>query len=342
MRGSRKPRQRKEPDGLSTACARGVRVRRRIRACAGTLCAADDAAGSGIRRRLESAQRNGWFEAEGLAVQLAYTPSSGFLVASVLDGKSDIAFAAIDNVIAYQEGQGEAKVADNPDLFAFMGSDGGFISIVAAPTITSVKELKGRTVSVDAMTTGFAFVIRELVTRSGLAEADVTFVRAGGTANRYRDLVAGKHDATLLRTPFELLAEARGYHTIAAAETLGTYQGTVGLARRSWAREHEAVLVGFLRAYKAATDWLYDRANRDVVEALLVANIRDMSPALAKRSYDLLLADKGGLSRDLKPDTAGIATVLQLRSKYAAPAKALTDPQRYVDFAYYDKAFTKR
>ena len=291
---------------------------------------------------LWAAQRNGSFEAEGLAVQLTYTPSSGFLVASVLDGKSDIAFAAIDNVIAYQEGQGEAKVADNPDLFAFMGGDGGFISIVAAPTITSVKELKGRTVSVDAMTTGFAFVIRELVIRSGLAEADVTFVRAGGTANRYRDLVAGKHDATLLRTPFELLAEARGYHTIAAAETLGAYQGTVGLARRSWAREHEAVLVGFLRAYKAATDWLYDRANRDVVEALLVANIRDMSPALAKRSYDLLLADKGGLSRDLKPDTEGIATVLQLRSKYAAPAKALTDPQRYVDFAYYDKAFTKR
>jgi hypothetical protein len=72
-----------------------------------------------------AAQRNG--SPGRTAVQLAYTPSSGFLVASVLDGKSDIAFAAIDNVIAYQEGQGEAKVADNPDLFAFMGGDGGFI-----------------------------------------------------------------------------------------------------------------------------------------------------------------------------------------------------------------------
>src|SRR6185295_6179475 len=115
------------------------------------------------------AQRNGLFEAQGLRVQLDYTPTSGFLVTAVLDGRADIAFATIDNVVAYQEGQGEAKVADNPDLFAFMGGDGGFLSIVAAPTITSVKELKGRTVSVDAMTTGFAFVIRELVTRSGLA-----------------------------------------------------------------------------------------------------------------------------------------------------------------------------
>jgi ABC-type nitrate/sulfonate/bicarbonate transport system substrate-binding protein len=289
-----------------------------------------------------AAQRNGLFEAQGLNVQLAYTPTSGFLVASVLDGKADIAFAAIDNVVAYQEGQGETKVADNPDLFAFMGGDGGFISIVSAPAITSVRELKGKTVSVDAMTTGFAFVVRELVTRNGLAEADVNFVRAGGTANRYRDLVAGKHDATLLRTPFELLAQTHGHHTIATAEMLGAYQGTVGLARRSWAREHERDVIGFLRAYKAATDWLYDPANRGVAEALLVANIRDMSPALAKRSYDLLMADKGGLSRDLKPDVAGITTVLQLRSKYAVPSKPLTDPLRYVDLAYYDKAFAKQ
>ena len=287
------------------------------------------------------AQRNGLFEAQGLSVQLAYTPSSGFLVTSLLDGKSDIAFAAVDNVIAYQEGQGEAKIADNPDLFAFMGGDGGFISIVASPAIADIVDLKGKTVSVDAMTTGFAFVVRELVARNGLAESDVNFVRAGGTASRYRDLIAGKHDATLLRTPFELLAQARGLHVVATAETLGAYQGTVGLARRSFAQAHERELVGFLRAYKAATDWIYEPANREVAEAILVANIRDMSPALAKQSYALLVAEQGGLSRDLRPDVAGIATVLKLRSKFASPPKTLDDPQRYVDLAYYDKAFAK-
>ncbi|HEY6830289.1 MAG TPA: ABC transporter substrate-binding protein, partial [Gemmatimonadaceae bacterium] len=272
---------------------------------------------------------------------LAYTPSSGFLVKSVLDGKVDLAFAAIDNVIDYQEGQGEAEIPANPDLFAFMGGDGGFISIVASPAVASVGELKGRTVSVDAMTTGFAFVVRELIARSGLAESDVSFVRAGGTANRYRDLVAGKHDATLLRTPFELLAENRGYHVIAGAETLGPYQGTVGLARRSFAEAHEATLVAFLHAYKAATDWLYDPANREIAEALLVAHISDMTPALARRSYALLVSPKGGLSRDLKPDAAGIATVLALRDKYATPHKALADPAKYVDLHYYEKAFAK-
>lgn len=289
-----------------------------------------------------AAQRQGYFDANGVAVQLAYTPNSAFLVTSLLDGKVDIALATIDNLVAYQEGQGEAKIPDNPDLFAFMGGDGGFLSVVARPGIDTVAALKGKTLSVDAMTTGLAFVLRELVVQGGVAETDVTFVRAGGTVNRYRDLIAGKHDATLLRTPFELLAAGRGFKVVATAESLGAYQGTAGFARRSWARDHEAALVGFLKAYKAATDWLYDRGNRDVVEALLVANIRDMTPALAKQSYDLLLADKGGLARDLAPDPAAIRTVLALRSKYGVPPKALTDPAKYVDLTYYDKAFGKR
>ncbi|HEV8256575.1 MAG TPA: ABC transporter substrate-binding protein [Casimicrobiaceae bacterium] len=289
-----------------------------------------------------AAQRQGFFETNGVSVQLTYTPNSAFLVTSLLDGKLDIALATIDNLIAYQEGQGEAKIADNPDLFAFMGGDGGFLSIAARPGIKDVAGLKGGTLSVDAMTTGLAFVLRELVVRGGLAETDVTFVRAGGTANRYRDLIAGKHDATLLRTPFELLARERGFVVLASAESLGAYQGTAGFARRSWARDHEAALVGFLRAYKAATDWLYDRKNRDVVEALLIANIRDMTPALARQSYDLLLAEKGGLARDLAPDAAGIRTVLELRTKYGVPQKSLADPMKYVDLGYYEKAFGKR
>ncbi len=289
-----------------------------------------------------AAQRQGFFEAQGVSVQLSYTPTSVYLITKVLDGTFDIALGGMDNVIAYQEGQGEAKIPDNPDLFAFLGGDDGFASIVSAPGIKSFGELKGRTVSVDAMTTGYAFMVRELLARNGIAETDVTFVRAGGTASRYRDLLAGKQDATLLRTPFELLARERGFNQLATGQSLGAYQGTVGMARGGWAREHEAAVLGFLRAYRAGTDWLYDRANREVVEALLVANIRDMTPALAKRSYDLLLADKGGMTRDVALDMEGIRTVLQLRSKYGTPKKNLDDPAKYIDLSYYEKAFGKR
>ena len=288
-----------------------------------------------------AAQRQGFFEANGVSVQLAYTPSSGFLIASLFDGRQDIALALMDNLIAYQEGQGEVKLADSPDLVAILGGDGGFLSVVAAPGIRTFADLKGKTLSVDALTTGAAFVLRELVAKNGLADNDVNYVRAGGTSNRYTELLGGKHDATLLRTPFELLAQNRGYRVLASADMLGPYQGTAGFVRRSWAAAHEAALIGFLKAYRAGVDWLYQPANREIVEALLVANIRDMTPALARQSYDLLLAQPGGITRDARPNLAGIGTVLALRSKYATPAKALSEPARYVDLTFYDKAFPR-
>jgi ABC-type nitrate/sulfonate/bicarbonate transport system substrate-binding protein len=290
---------------------------------------------------LWAAQRQGFFESNGVTVQVSYTPSSDALVTGLYDGKYDIAFAVIDNFVAYQEGQGDVKLPAQPDFAAFMGGDGGFLSVVAGPQVRSFADLKGKTLSVDAMNNGLSYVLRELLARGGVAESDVTFARAGGTPLRYRDLVAGKHDATLLRTPFDLLARNRGLQQLATAESLGAYQGTVGAVRRSWARSHEQALIGFLRGYRAGVDWVYDPANREVAEALLVANIRDMTPAVAKQSYDLLLAPNG-LYRDLKISEQGLATVLALRSKYGEPRKTLSDPTRYVDTSYYEKAFGAR
>ena len=57
---------------------------------------------------------------------------------------------------------------------------------------------------------------------------------------------------------------------------------------------------------------------------------------------DILSAEKGGLARNLAPDPAGIRTVLELRSKFGAPKKTLTDPMKYVDLTYYEKASAKK
>lgn len=289
-----------------------------------------------------AAQRQGFFADNGIALNLSYTPNSVVLMTGLMEGKYQIALAGVDNFVAYQEGQGEAKIPDNPDLFVFMGGDGGYLTVWGGQNIRSFADLKGKTLSVDAMTTGFAFVLRELVSRAGLTEKDVTYVRAGATGNRYRELVAGKHDATLLRTPFELQAKARGANLLGSGETLGPYLGTSGGARRSWAAANEQTLIGFLRAYKAGVDFVADKSNREIAEALLVANSRDMTPALAKQAYDLLLAEKGGIVRDLSVDLAGLSTVLALRSKYGTPQKSLTDPAKYVDTSYLKKALPSK
>src|SRR5678810_276596 len=65
------------------------------------------------------AQEKGFFASNGIEVKVTPTPSSVFQLTNLIDGKFDIAMTAIDNLIAYREGQGEAPKI-GPDLFAFM------------------------------------------------------------------------------------------------------------------------------------------------------------------------------------------------------------------------------
>ena len=286
-----------------------------------------------------AAQDKGLFARESLEVKLTPTPSSVFQLTNMIEGKFDIAHTAIDNVIAYQEGQGEAPVTGTPDLFAFMGGDNGFLRLVVQPELASYAALRGRELSVDALTTGYAFVLREMLERGGLTESDYALARAGGVLQRFEALKEKKHAGTLLITPFEILAEAAGLKRLGnAVDVLGRYQGLVGAARRSWAHAHQTQLVGYIRAYRAGLAWLYDRANRAEALAVLQKNVRGMTPELAAKTYDVLLAPAGGFEPEGVLDVEGVRTVLKIRSRYGRPQKELNDPARYYDLSYHERA----
>src|SRR6516225_2607104 len=78
------------------------------------------------------AQEKGFFREYGIDVNVTPTPRSVFQLVGLIDGKFDIAMTAIDNLIAYREGQGEVP-KQGPDLFAFMGGDNGFLRLVTVP-----------------------------------------------------------------------------------------------------------------------------------------------------------------------------------------------------------------
>jgi ABC-type nitrate/sulfonate/bicarbonate transport system substrate-binding protein len=167
----------------------------------------------------------------------------------------------------------------------------------------------------------------------------VTFERAGGVLGRFEGLLNGSHAGTMLITPFDLLAMNQGHVQLArAAEELGAYQGVVAAARRSWARQNEAAVVGYVRAWEAGVRFVYEPANRELAEALLVANVRAMTPQLARQSLQILLDERNGFFKNPAVDMKGLATVLALRSKYAEPRKPLSDGARYVDGSYVKKA----
>jgi len=189
------------------------------------------------------------------------------------------------------------------------------------------------------MTTGFAFVLREIVEKAGLTGDDITYLGVGGVMQRWEALKAGEQAGTLLLTPFDVIGEAIGLNVLARArDHLPAYQGVVGAARRSWAAENGEALIGYIRAYRRALAWLFDPANRKAAEAILVERVPNMSPEVAAKACDIFLDPKIGFDPEAAIDWAGINVVLELRSKYGEPRKTLTDARKYVDLSWYEKA----
>jgi ABC-type nitrate/sulfonate/bicarbonate transport system substrate-binding protein len=287
-----------------------------------------------------SAQQQGYFATNGVEVHLTPTPGSEYQLKSLIEGKFDLAMTAIDNVIAYDEGQGEASVSVKPNLVAVMGGDNGFLRLVTVPEVTSYAALKGKTLTVDARTTGYAFVLEKMLQLGGLGEGEYELVKVGGVLARFEDLMLHNHAGTLLLSPFEVSAEARGFHVLGSAIDAfgGHYQGLVAATRREWAQEHTSELVGYIRGYIAGLGWLYDPRNKDAAIALLSEHLPQMPPELVARSYDILLDPKQGFSRRAAIDIEGVRTVLALRSRYGEPKKLLDEPMKYLDLSYYNRA----
>ena len=224
-----------------------------------------------------------------------------------------------------------------------MGSDTGFLSLVTAPDVKAVTDLEGRTLSVDALTTGYAFVLFEILRRNGLDERDYAVAKVGGMVQRWTALRERKQDGTMLSTPYNILAKGEGFIQLAqATKVIGHYQGNVAAARRSWAAANRDKVIAYIRGYVEAIDWLYDRVNREAAVQILRKNLPQMSQDLAERSYDELLDPQDGFFRQGRMDMEGLKTVLDLRNRYGKPAKLLDDPMKYYDPAFHAAAIALR
>jgi ABC-type nitrate/sulfonate/bicarbonate transport system substrate-binding protein len=220
-----------------------------------------------------------------------------------------------------------------------MGGDNAFLRLVVQGDIKNYSGLKGKTLTVDAMTTGFAFVLRKMLALNGIKESDVNFERAGGVMQRWEALKAGKHAGTLLLTPFDLLAEKVGLRVLQkASDVFPRYQGIVGAARRTWARQNAEILKRFVRAYLDALSWLFEPVNRNAAAQILVEKVPNMTPELATATCNIFLAKAGGFDPEAKIDADGTKKVLELRSEYGEPKKKLTDPSKYIDLSFYEAA----
>lgn len=286
----------------------------------------------GFNWPLFAGQAQGFFRDNGVEVRMTPTPDSKFQMVGLIDGRFDVAMTAVDNVIAYVNGQGAAPTESEPDIVAFMGCDNGFLRLVATPDVTSIADLKGRTIAVDALTTGYAFALFKALENGGLSEGDYELVSAGGVKARFDGLLAGgSFSATLLVSPLEAAARRAGCNVLAdVSASLAPYQGVVGAVRRGWAAENGRAIAGFRDGYRSAVGWLREPGNRARAIDVLMAHVPGLTEVVADESYAILLDRETGFFADGSLNRKGIETVLDLRRRYANAAARLAPVDRYL------------
>lgn len=293
----------------------------------------------GFNLALWAARGQGFFERNGIQVELSYTADSRQVFSGLHAGIYDLAMTALDNIVAHQEGHARPVTDGFTDFVAVMGSDDGFLSLVGAPDKPTIKSLTGSTISVDDPANGFSALLRDMLVRGGLAGDSVGWISAGGTDRRYEQLITGKHGATMLRTPFELMALQQGCHLLARpSDVVGPYMGIVAAARRAWAAGHASQLVAFIRAYRDAVAWLKSPANRVAAERLLRSEVPAISASMAAAACDEMLHPIRGFFGDVRIDHVGTRTVLDLRSRYGPSQQPLRETERYIDEFYWQAA----
>ena len=278
------------------------------------------------------------FAEENLVVNVKDTPDSIYLMTELVKGTYNIAQASIDNFFAYQAGQGAVLLDREPDLRIVMGGSTMKLDLVVSQDVNRYSDIRGETLGVDALTTGWAFVLKEMLKNGGLSESDYRFVETGNTAKRVDALKAGEYRATLLVGNYINQAYDAGFKSLDdSLASLGPYQGSSFGVSKAWAESNRETLIALIRAYIKATEIIYDKNRRDEVVGSLVKHAL-MKRANARKTIEQLTSGSYGLTPKAAIDMLGVATVLALRNQYGRPQADLSNLDDFVDLSYYEDA----
>ena len=282
------------------------------------------------------AVEKGLFEKEGVKVTMDQTPGSAEQFRDIMAGKYDFASTAFDNIVAYTEGQGAAKF-DNFDVVAILGVHSGLNSVLSRPEIKKFDDIKGKTVSVDAVTSGYATVLYQILQNKGiLKDRDYKIISVGSTEARMKSLRENAAQMAIIASPQDLQAKAEGYNILAEASVeVGAYQGSAYALRKSWAKDHEKEALALARAIMAAHEWVF--ANKQAAVEVLKTRTKGMSDADLSALYDRLTGP-GGLNKGAAINMEGVGTILKLRSVYGEAKGPVPDPKKYVDLSIAERA----
>ena len=212
---------------------------------------------------------NGFFEEEGLEVELTTGQGADKVMTAVLAGQSDIGFCGPEAAIyVYNEGKD-----DYIEVFAQMTQKDGSFLVSKEPTDNfQWTDLKGKTV-IPGRKGGVPYMTFEYVLKQNGINPQTDLVLDDSIKF---DLMAGAFAGgnaeyvTLFEPTASMTEDAgKGYVVASVGEASGEVPYTAYCAKKSYIAENPTIIEGFTRAIYKGEQWVKEHTAREIAEEIV-------------------------------------------------------------------------
>ncbi|MET0501888.1 MAG: ABC transporter substrate-binding protein [Candidatus Binatia bacterium] len=275
------------------------------------------------------ATKMGFFDRQGLAVDLVVIRSSDVGIQALAGGSLDIAGSSADAPVA--------AVEKGLDLVMIGGIINGLTqSIMAAKKFKSYGDLRGATFGAISLTSGVTFALKHVLKVKGLEyPRDYKLLVIGGSPQTYAALTAGQIDAAALSLPLNYAAEEAGFNDIGRfVDVIPNYQLAALSLKRSWGEKNRPVVVRFMKAMAQTMHWIY--LNKEPAVDFLSKEM-NLKRDHARRGWEFYTG-----SRMWHPDgdlnVEGLQVVAQIYAEQTQAKTPVPNAAKYVDQSYLREA----
>ncbi len=271
------------------------------------------------------AEYKGCFAKEGLEVRFheaTYAPDHN---RGMAEGRWDLSLSAADTMIA-------RTTTDGVDFLLFMQAEEGLSAyLIGRPGVDSIDQLRGKLLAGDPGDSNLDLIRKKILHSHSIDEKEYDTEIIGSSPKRLEAFLQGQVAAAMLTPPSSDRALAVGGVMLADAENyVPNWPLTCGWALRQWLESHRQIVVRFIRAWVAATDWLCEPANREECLSLIMEKEK-LTRAAAQNAYEKVVP-KARINR------SALNTVIELRKEMGVYRPPYSPVERFCNESYWREA----
>lgn len=230
------------------------------------------------------AEAKGWFEEEGVSVDLQVGDGSSGIIQQVLSGNADAALPAPSAFLTAVDGGQDVRM-----VYQYQYNNIFSLAVPESSGITTPEELQDKAVGVSALSGGEVPLVRAVLRGAGLEEGvDVDILEVGaGSALAVENLNNGRVDAYSSNLFDVATIEAQGTPMVnILPDDVQSFPSNGVVTTSAVMEEDTEALTGMLRAVARAVQWSIDNPDEARAIAEEVAPEEFEDAAVADASWD--------------------------------------------------------